>query len=408
MLRGLLSLSGANLVYAICQWIPVAILARLAAPDDVALYTLALSIPAPVLMFAQLNLRNVLASDVRRNRLPFGVYRNLRFAAMALGIAMVAAAVLLQGRGGSANLAVVLGAAALGFEWIGDIYQGEFQRQDRIHHAAASVLLRGLLTVIALVAGLSLGWGVSGALALTVAARFAVWFLFERIHAPAHEPTPNGAWKTLLATAWPLGLVMMIGSVSSNLPRYLAEAFIGHGALAAFAVVWALAALGNLVVNSIGQAAMTPLARVAASGDAAGFARLAWMLAGGGLALGAIAVLCGQFLGAWTLGLLYGASYTQHQPLLVAVLGAAGFGYAASLLGTVITAARRFREQIPIQAMSLIAGVAAGCAAMPVLGVTGVAVALAAANATQLAGEVIVLRMALREMEAAPEVVEHA
>ena len=39
----------------------------------------------------------------------------------------------------------------------------------------------------------------------------------------------------------------------------LAEGFMGH------------AALGTLIVNSIGQAAMSPLARVAAAGDAADF-----------------------------------------------------------------------------------------------------------------------------------------
>ena len=407
MLRGLLSLSGANLIYAICQWIPVAILARLATAEDVALYTLGLSVPAPVMMFAQLNLRNVLASDVS-NRLPFATYRNMRFAAMGLGFVAVGLMLLVQAR--ESGLAILLGAAALGFEWIGDIHQGELQRQNRTTMAAYSVLFRGVLTVTALTAGLWMGWGVHGALALTIASRFSVWFLFERTAVGStNEPSPAGAWQMLLATAWPLGLVMMIGSVSSNLPRYLAEGFIGHNALAAFAVVWSLAALGNLVVNSIGQAAMSPLARVAASGDAAGFAKIAWILGGGGFALGAIAVFCGQFLGAWVLRLLYGATYEQHQTLLVAVLGAAGFGYAASLMGTVITAARRFREQIPIQVAALLAGVIAGFWAMPLFGISGVAVALAASNITQLGGELIVLRFALRDMESStPEVEEHA
>ena len=110
-----------------------------------------------------------------------------------------------------------------------------------------------------LVTGLALGWGVHRALALTIAARFLIWFTFERPAAGSVAAVPTSAWRALLATAWPLGVVMRIGSVSSNLPRYLAEGFLGH------------AALGNLIVNSIGQVAMIPLARVAAAGDAVGF-----------------------------------------------------------------------------------------------------------------------------------------
>ena len=96
-------------------------------------------------------------------------------------------------------------------------------------------------------------------MALTIAARFLIWFTFERPAAGSVAAVPTSAWRALLATAWPLGMVMRIGSVSSNLPRYLAEGFMGH------------AALGTLIVNSIGQAAMSPLARVAAAGDAADF-----------------------------------------------------------------------------------------------------------------------------------------
>lgn len=392
-MRGLLSLSGANLIYAIAQWIPVAIFARLGSAEELALYTLALSVPAPVLMFAQMNLRNVLASDVR-NTVPFATYRNLRVFAMLAGVAAIALF--------SRNAVVTLGACVLALEWIGDIYQGQFQRQNEPRRAAWSVLLRGLLPVAALCAVLAAGYGAAAALLSNIAIRLLVWATVERGAAVAgaqnDQRSANG-WLDVLRTAWPLGVVMMIGSLSSNMPRYFAEYHIGHAGLAAFAVVWALAALGNLLTNSVGQAFMSPLAKVAADFDAAGFARLSMYMAGGGLLLGVVAVLCGQFLGAWVLRLLYGAAYEQYQPLLVAILGAAGFGYAASLLGTAITAARRFREQVPVQVASVCAGFLAGAVAIPSMGLPGLAVSIAASNVVQLAGEVAVLRIAIRAME---------
>ncbi|BDC49331.1 hypothetical protein F183_A16470 [Bryobacterales bacterium F-183] len=391
-MRGLLSLSGANLIYAIAQWIPVAIFARLGSAEELALYTLALSVPAPLLMFAQMNLRNVLASDVR-NSVPFTVYRNIRVIAMVAGIAAVGLF--------SRNAVVTLGACVLALEWIGDIYQGQFQRQNEPRRAAYSVLLRGLLPVIALCVVLAAGFGAAAALLSNIATRLLVWLTVERgaVTDTENDQRSGNAWMEVLRTAWPLGVVMMIGSVSSNMPRYFAEYHIGHAGLAAFAVVWALAALGNLLTNSVGQAFMSPLAKVAADYDAAGFTRLSLYMTGAGLLLGVVAVLCGQFLGAWVLGLLYGAKYVQYQPLLVAILGAAGFGYAASLLGTAITAARCFREQVPVQIAAVIAGFVAGMAAIPAMGLSGLAVSIAAANLTQLIGEGIVLRGAIRAME---------
>ncbi|MBS1835430.1 MAG: lipopolysaccharide biosynthesis protein [Acidobacteria bacterium] len=391
MMRGLLSLSGANLIYAIAQWIPVAIFARLGSADELALYTLALSVPAPLLMFAQMNLRNVLASDVR-NTVPFAVYRNLR--AVAVAASVVAVAIF------SRNLVVTLGACVLGLEWVGDIYQGQFQRQNEPRRAAWSVLLRGLLPVATLCIVLAAGFGATAALLGNIVVRALVWLTVERGGAAAASAdSRERQWMDVLRTAWPLGVVMMIGSVSSNMPRYFAEYHVGHAGLAAFAVVWALAALGNLLTNSVGQAFMSPLAKVAAEYDAAGFARLSMYMTGGGLLLGVVAVLCGQFLGTWVLGLLYGAAYEQYQPLLVAVLGAAGFGYAASLLGTAITAARRFREQVPVQIAAVVAGFLAGVLAIPSMGLPGLAVSIAASNLTQLVGEAIVLRSAIRAME---------
>ena len=52
----------------------------------------------PVMMFAQLNLRNVLACDVR-NQQSHAVYRNMRFAAMGRGFVGIAANILWQGHG---------------------------------------------------------------------------------------------------------------------------------------------------------------------------------------------------------------------------------------------------------------------------------------------------------------------
>ena len=60
------SLTG-NMVYAASQVGVVAVLANLASPTTVGRYALGLAIVTPVLLFAKLQLRSVLATDVRRD-----------------------------------------------------------------------------------------------------------------------------------------------------------------------------------------------------------------------------------------------------------------------------------------------------------------------------------------------------
>ncbi|HMW55726.1 MAG TPA: lipopolysaccharide biosynthesis protein, partial [Accumulibacter sp.] len=52
-----------NIVYALCQWMMLIIIARLGNARDVGIYSLALAISAPVMLFLGMNLRVAIATD---------------------------------------------------------------------------------------------------------------------------------------------------------------------------------------------------------------------------------------------------------------------------------------------------------------------------------------------------------
>lgn len=62
-----------NVVYAGCQWGMLVVLTKLGSPEMVGQFALGLAITAPVFRFADLRLRNVQATDTRREYL-FGDY----------------------------------------------------------------------------------------------------------------------------------------------------------------------------------------------------------------------------------------------------------------------------------------------------------------------------------------------
>src|SRR5262245_26234 len=85
-----------NLVYAASQWAMLAVLAKLGNPVMVGQFALALSISAPVIMFTNLALRQVQATDARRDY-SFGIYLGLRLITTALSLLIVAGIVLAAG-----------------------------------------------------------------------------------------------------------------------------------------------------------------------------------------------------------------------------------------------------------------------------------------------------------------------
>jgi O-antigen/teichoic acid export membrane protein len=79
----------------------------------------------------------------------------------------------------------------------------------------------------------------------------------------------------------------MLIALTSSLPRFAIEQKLGAGPLGTFAAVASLMTVGSTAVNALGQAATPRLARYFSARDRAGFARLAWQLAGMALLLGA-------------------------------------------------------------------------------------------------------------------------
>jgi O-antigen/teichoic acid export membrane protein len=199
----------------------------------------------------------------------------------------------------------------------------------------------------------------------------------------------------------PLGAVLMLVALNTNLPRYAIERQLGVAELGAFAAVASFMTAGATVVNALGQAATPRLARHASRGERGLFLRLVMKLGALVLGLGLAGVMAAAVLGKMVLALAYRPEYAGYSRLLLGLMGAAIPGYVAAALGYAVTAARAFDPQVP-----LFCGVAASsaCASwllVPRFGLAGAALALAVAAAAQIGGQTLILKRALRRLEVA-------
>src|SRR5678816_1375408 len=82
-----------NVIYALSQWGMVIALARLSTPSALGRFTLGIAISTPVILFANLQLRSVLASDAAR-AYEFREYVGLRLLTTSLALALISTCLL--------------------------------------------------------------------------------------------------------------------------------------------------------------------------------------------------------------------------------------------------------------------------------------------------------------------------
>ena len=391
-----------NVVYAGCQWGMLMALAKLGSPEKVGQFALGLAVTAPIIMFSNLQLRAIQATDARREY-RFGHYLALRLATTALSL-LVIAGIACRYRPETALVVLAVGLAKA-FESLSDVVYGLQQAHERMDRIALSMMIKGPFSLVALGAMVyltaSIAWG---ALALA-----GVWGLLliaydipNGIRLLDHGDTLRPCWDlpALARLAWlalPLGIMMMLSSLNANIPRYFIEQYWGERELGIFAALAYLMVVGNTVVGALGQSASPRLAKHHADGNVASFQRLLLRIVWIGLLLGAVGVLVALMAGRHLLCLLYSPEYAEHSKAFALLMTSSGLWYIASMLGYAATARRRIRSQsIALTAVVLVSVVSCRIL-VPTFGILGAALSSLLAS-TICAGCYLVLVLSSQEL----------
>jgi O-antigen/teichoic acid export membrane protein len=399
---------GGNVLYSACQWSAVVALAKLGNPAAVGEYALGMAVAAPVIFFASFQLRALLASDVNRE---FTAKEYLVFRSASLSIALVLIAGLAAGTGNlHRGIAIVLIGFAITLDHVSDTYYGFMQRHGRMDWISRSLMLKGPLSLalfcVAMYWTRNVAWAVVG----MIAGRLVVLVMWDSrlglASAEAQDDTARLHWSfhkmwSLLRVAMPLGLISMLLSLNSNIPRYFLEAHGGTIALGIYAAIASLLTTGNLVVSAYGQSIFTPVVRACADFDAARYRNCAVLAGMFGAILGGGAVLTSVLYGREILTHLFRREYGDHADILVRLMIAGTVCFVANGLGFVITAARSLRPQIPLLAVTLLTTAVVSAWAVPRYGLAGAADATLAGALVQLAGTTVILLGVYRRLQIA-------
>lgn len=408
-----------NVVYSGCQWGMLIILAKFGNPYMVGQFSLGLAVTAPVIMLTNLQLRGVQATDARCEY-HFSDYLALRLLTTISAFVFIAFIIAISRYNLNTALVVIAVGLAKCFESISDIFYGLLQQHERMDRIAISMMIKGFLSLTSLgivvyLTG-SVFWG-----AVTLAIAWAVVLLYYDLYngimilagKEKHELRLQGLrgltkirprWdtKTLCRLAWlalPLGIVMMLVSLNSNIPRYFIHHYRGEYWLGIYSAMVYLMVAGNTVIGALGQSASPRLAKYYASQDSVSYNKLLWKLLGIGAVIGTIGILVAILGGKFLLSLIYTPEYAQEANVFVLLMVAAALGYVASFAGYGMTAARYFRAQLPLFVIVAIITTISAALLVPKQGLIGAALAVSFSNLVQLVGSIYVIGLAVRRLE---------
>lgn len=407
-----------NIIFAACQWGMLIVLAKIGSPELVGQFALASAITVPVLMLTNMQLRDIQATDARREY-PFNDYLGLRLLTTVLALLFIAGTVLVLGYRGETALVIMTFGLFKAAEAISDIVFGLLQQHERMDRVAQSLIIKGLLSLIALGSVVYLtGSLFLGVLGLAVA-WLAVIVLFDLrslalilggsvssgTRLAARIPRPRWHRQTLLALtrlALPMGLVMMLISLATSIPRFFVGRYLGEHTLGIFAALTYLQVAGMTVVSALGQSALPRLSQHYVAGNRAAFRGLLLRMAVIGLVLGGGGVLVALIAGPLLLELIYQPEYAAYADFFVWVMVAAGITYLSWLLGEGMKAARYLRIQVVLFGVQVIVLTILCIWLIPPYGLVGVAIMMVVAALIHLIGTLLILARATAALPAGP------
>jgi O-antigen/teichoic acid export membrane protein len=350
--RGFTWTLAGNVVYSLSQWAFLIVLAKLGTPEDVGGYALGIAIISPVLMFANFQGRNLVASDINEIY-TFGEYLSFRIVSLAIAIVIVLAIAIYTRHSLAAVAVTCLLGISQAFDWSSETYFGLMQKYDRLDRVGQSLILKGPLCLVLLSVAMYFTRNLVWAAVALVAGRGLILWLFDskvafRVAGPARLMWNRRVLLRLFRSALPLGVISALNAFAFNVPRYFIEADLNTRELGIFSAVASLVGAGNLIMSALANCSFVDIARAFAVRDRKRYHALSLRLFGTAAILGAAGVVAALVAGNRILVILFRPEYGGSAGVFTRLMLAGAMGYILSGQGYALTAARILLPQIPI------------------------------------------------------------
>ncbi|OKL37659.1 hypothetical protein BLL40_05000 [Domibacillus mangrovi] len=349
-----------NIIYALTQFMLLSVIAKIGGPAEVGIFTLSLAIVSPVFLLLNLRLRTVIVTD-SNDDYSFWDYENLRKFTSVIAILIILGIVMISDYTFYIYTTILMVSVAKLFEMKIDLYYGFFQKKVLFDVIAKSVIMRGILNLLVVTTiyffSENLMWSMLG-MAIT---NYTIYSFYDKKHIKKYINIKKSSKKVnfvkikmLFLLALPLGLSTLIGSLNTNVPRYIIENKLGLYELGIFSGLAYLLVIGNTLLNAVSQVFMPKLSQLSKKNDYDNFESLLKKMIFSGMIMSLLMIIFFSFAGELVLTIIYSKEYLEYtQVLMILVIGVSVL-YSSVFLGTAITVLKEFKIQPYIHFTSLI------------------------------------------------------
>lgn len=395
-----------NFVYAGCQWGMLVALAKMGTPKMVGQFALALAVTGPVIMFFNLELRAVQATDAQ-GQYRFHDYLSLRLIMCFVAMAVIVGIGMVGNYEHEAMAVIFIIGLAKVIESNSDVFHGLFQRYERMDLVAIAKCIKGPLSVIALTVGVYFGglaWGTLGVVLAWALVLF--WYEIHRaemVLKQSDEPTglsllPHWNIKKLRRLAWitlPMGLGSLLLSLNGNVPRLFIAHQLGEHELGIFAALAYIQVAGTTVVRALTFSASPRLACAYANPSHRGFAPFLVKLVMVGGVIGLAGVMVSAIAGKEILQIIYSPEYADWAGVFTWLMAASMMHYIAMFLECGLVVIRYFRLVMILLTLVVSATTIACIILVPKYGLLGSAWAVGIGASVHAIGATAVMAYAM-------------
>ncbi|GLX66352.1 oligosaccharide flippase family protein [Paenibacillus glycanilyticus] len=401
MLNTLKMLIG-NVFFAISQFFIIFIMSKFGNSVDVGQYAFGLAITTPVYLLSFLQLRSLYISNTTRDY-TFGHFLGLRILTTIIAFVITTVLALVGNYGETLTMVIILISISKFIDAISDIVFGLYQKKERLEYITYSRVLKGLITVISFsvlyisthdlviaLVGMVIGW-------------FVILYFYDLRKAKTFEFIKPVVERvkvySLLKTSFPLGIIMLLMSLNSNIPQYVIENKLGEQQLGIFASLSYVIIASTVIINAMGEAAFYRMTVCYSEQEYMNFAKLIQRLILTGIGISSLGVIIAIFAGKPLLSIIFSQEIAAENTVFIWLTVATLLTFTTSFLGYGMNAARLFYIQIPLFALVNITSLIASIAWIPHHGLAGAAWAILAALTVQAIGGFGVVAYAILKLK---------
>lgn len=372
----------------------VILLNKFGSPEIVGQYSLGLAITAPIFMLSHLHLRSVFIVD-SSGKYVFGHFMGLRLVTTAIAFAITAGFCIISGLNWSTTLVIFCIGLYRIVESVSDIILGIVQKQERLDQISISRTAKGLFSILVFILVFIPTQSLILALLVMNIGWLAITFGYDARKARAYTALKplfrkKSLWRLLIISS-PLGVVLALMSLNTNIPLYAISYFRGGHDLGIYASLSYMIVACNVVVTALGEAITPRLARWHAEGRHKEFVILLVRMIAMGVGISVFACLVGWMFGHQILTLLFSSDVAKEIELFHWLLVSTLLVFISSYLWYAITATGKYTAQIPLFLCTAIANGLSCLLFVPHYGVVGAAMGASLSLLVQMMGSVFVL-----------------